>query len=94
MGSSLYVKILAEEILRELGIDADINTCDSAFGAAGDADILLVTSPIVYQTVGSNVKAKKTVVLKNIVNKELVRRDLVSAVSEFIDLSGKSDKAC
>ena len=75
IGTSVLLKMNAEKVLMEMGIDADVEAADigTAAGAARMADIVLTSSELADEI--GPVKAKK-VIINNFINLAEIKEKL------------------
>jgi len=81
MGSSLILRMHTEDVLKELGVDADVEAMDAPQAKAARVDLVL-TSPSLVEVVSGGHAVVKPV--SNYLDKTLIRAALV----EFFDAEG------
>ncbi|KUO72632.1 MAG: hypothetical protein APF77_07270 [Clostridia bacterium BRH_c25] len=83
VGSSLMVKMNAEEVLLKHGIRAKIINSDVTSAKGNKADILLTTDDI-YRLI-RNIEITNVVILSNMVSKSELEEKLVPICKKFIE---------
>lgn len=72
LGSSLIAKMNVEDLLKELGIKASVETCDVGSIKSEVADYYITTKELAKNIPPEN--ASKTIVLTNFVKKDEIRK--------------------
>jgi len=88
MGSSLMLRIYVEELLKEVGIKADITVADMMTVKAHSGD-LMITTPDVLRAVKDTSSFTKVVVLNSLVSQTELKEKVLPAVLELSDELGK-----
>ncbi|MSS59436.1 PTS sugar transporter subunit IIB [Erysipelotrichaceae bacterium Oil+RF-744-GAM-WT-6] len=80
LGSSLIAKMNVEDILREMGISAEVDNCDLGSVTMHDADLYITTNEL-----AANIPQDfqpKTLVLDNFLSKDSIREKLQSVLNK------------
>lgn len=83
VGSSLMLKTNAREVLEKNGISARIFNSDMTTAKGNEADIV-ITTPDIYGSI-KGIKAKKIVLLDNMVSKKELEQKLIPACKELLE---------
>ena len=81
LGSSMVLKMTADEVLADHGIEADIEITDSSTAASVEAD-LIITSQEVYNVL-EDVETPK-IIIEDFMNKEEINEKLVAYIEENV----------
>lgn len=80
-GTALYLKMLVEGILKEVGIEASVITADSSIAPTLEADII-VTAPDLAEVFSERSKAKVIVSIENYGDRNEIRKKLLEAIKK------------
>jgi|LSQX01.2.fsa_nt_gb PTS system ascorbate-specific IIB component len=83
VGSSLMLKTNVSKILSKHNIDAEIKNSDVTTAKGNEADII-ITTPDLYENI-KGIKAKKIVLLDNIVSKKGVEEKVIPICNELLN---------
>ncbi len=83
VGSSLMLKANARELLDRHKISAKITNSDMTTAKANETDIV-ITTPDIYGSI-KGIKAKKIILLDNMVSKKELEEKLVPACKELLE---------
>ncbi|NPV88046.1 PTS sugar transporter subunit IIB [Coprothermobacteraceae bacterium] len=81
-GTALYLKMVVEEILRKLNVNASVETADSSLAPTIEADII-VTAPDLAESFKKRSRARAIVVVENYGDKASIEAKLRSAIEEL-----------
>lgn len=81
MGSSVILKMNTDKVLKELGVEAELNVSDitTGKGAARDADLVLISKELAYLVKDID---KPVIELTNFVKKDEMREKLEAYLRE------------
>lgn len=82
MGSGLMLRIYVEDLLKEIGLKADITVADMLTVKAYAGD-LMITTPDVLRAVKEVNSFKRVVVLKSLVSQSELREKVIPAILEL-----------
>jgi ascorbate PTS system EIIB component len=82
LGSSLIAKMNIDDILREMGIQATVETCDVGSVNSERADIYVTTRELASNIPKEN--ADRTVILTNFVKKDEIRKAMEPVLAKYI----------
>ena len=80
LGSSFMIEMNIKNILKELGVDAEVSHCDLSSAAGNKSDIYVGTRDIASQLQGLG---GIVVSLNNMVDKKEMKQKIEEAVKEF-----------
>ena len=81
LGSSLIAKMNIDDILRDMGIRATVETCDIGSVNSERADIYVTTRELAANIPKEHVD--KTVILTNFVKKDEIRRAMEPVLAQY-----------
>jgi PTS system ascorbate-specific IIB component len=90
MGSSLMLRIYVEELLKEVGLKAEVTVADMLTVKAHFGD-LMITTPDVLRAVKEVPSFRKVVVLKSLVSQSELREKVLPAITELLEELGKEE---
>ena len=79
IGSSLLLKMKVETICKEMGIEANVESCDSNAAVGKGADLFVTVKE--FKSIFSD--DQKVAIVKSYTNKEKIEEDLVPVLEEF-----------
>ncbi len=79
MGSSLLLRMYTEDVLKELGLEANVEASDATQARGARADLILTSPALVEVCSGDNAPVKA---IKSFVNKAEIRAALEEFLSE------------
>jgi len=81
LGSSLIAKMNIDDILREMGVRATVETCDVGSVNSERADIYVTTRELAANMPKEHLE--KTVILTNFFKKDEIRRAMEQVVAQY-----------
>ena len=82
LGSSLIAKMNVEELLKELGVKANVETCDVGSIKSEVADYYITTKELAKNIPPE--KSDKTIVLTNFVKKDEIRKAVEPVLAKLV----------
>lgn len=79
IGSSLLLKMKVETICKEMGIEANVESCDSNAAVGKGADLFITVKE--FKSIFSD--DQKVAIVKSYTNKKKIEEDLVPVLEEF-----------
>ena len=79
IGSSLLLKMKVETICKEMGIEANVESCDSNAAVGKGADLFVTVKE--FKSIFSD--DQKVAIVKSYTNKKKIEEDLVPVLEEF-----------
>ncbi len=79
IGSSLLLKMKVETIAKEMGLEANVESCDSNAAVGKDADLFVTVKE--FKSIFSD--DQKVAIVKSYTNKKKIEEDLVPVLEEF-----------
>ena len=79
IGSSLLLKMKVETICKEMGIEANVESCDSNAAVGKGADLFVTVKE--FKSIFSD--DQKGAIVKSYTNKKKIEEDLVPVLEEF-----------
>lgn len=79
IGSSLLLKMKVETICKEMGIEANVESCDSNAAVGKGADLFVTVKE--FKSIFSD--DQKVAIVKSYTNKKKIEEDLVPILEEF-----------
>lgn len=79
IGSSLLLKMKVETICKEMGIEANVESCDSNAAVGKGADLFVTVKE--FKSIFSD--DQKVAIVKSYTNKKKIEEDLVHVLEEF-----------
>lgn len=87
LGSSLIAKMNVEDLLKELGIKASVETCDVGSIKSEVADYYITTKELAKNIPSE--KSEKTIILTNFVKKDEIRKVVEPVLARFATKGGR-----
>ena len=79
MGSSLVLRMYTEDVLKELGVEADVEAMDVPQVKGAKVDLVLTSPALVENVSGGRAKVKP---ISNYIDKSLIRAALIEYLEE------------
>lgn len=79
IGSSLLLKMKVETICKEMGIEANVESCDSNAAVGKGADLFVTVKE--FKSIFSD--DQKVAIVKSYTNKKKIEEDLVPVLEQF-----------
>ena len=79
IGSSLMLAMKIEEICKEEGISADVESCDFNSAQGKPADLIVTVKELAQQFEG-----RKIAVIRSYVNKKKIREDILETIQSLV----------
>ena len=79
IGSSLMLAMKIEEICKEEGIPADVESCDFISAQGKPADLIVTVKELAQQFEG-----RKIAVIRSYVNKKKIREDVLETIQSLV----------
>ena len=79
IGSSLLLKMKVEAICKEMGIEANVESCDSNAAVGKGADLFVTVKE--FKSIFSD--DQKVAIVKSYTNRKKIEEDLVPVLEEF-----------
>lgn len=79
IGSSLLLKMKVEAICESMGIDANVESCDSNAAVGKDADLFVTVKE--FKSIFSD--SQKVAIVKSYTNRKKIEEDLVPVLEQF-----------
>lgn len=79
IGSSLLLKMKVETICKEMGIEANVESCDSNAAVGKGADLFVTVKE--FKSIFSD--DQKVAIVKSYTNRKKIEEDLVPVLEEF-----------